>query len=64
MIIKKSELKLLPANELKRIEVTKFNFDDVDASMLTNIMLDRMIYQISQSYLAQTTDSFVCLIIY
>jgi len=43
MIIKKSELKLFPANELKRIEASKFNFDDVDASMLTNIMLDRMI---------------------
>ena len=42
MIIKKSELKLLPANELKRDEASKFDFNEVDAYMLTNIMLDKM----------------------
>ena len=42
MIIKKSELKLLPAEELSQGFASKFNFDDVDASMLTNIMFDRM----------------------
>ena len=42
MIIKKSELKILPANELNQGFASKFNFDDVDASMLTNVMLDRM----------------------
>ena len=42
MIIKKSELKILPANELNQGFASKFNFDDVDASMLTNIMFDRM----------------------
>ena len=42
MIIKKSELKILPAGELNQGFASKFNFDDVDASMLTNIMLDRM----------------------
>lgn len=43
MIIKKSDLKLIPAESLSRARSSKFNFDDVDASMLTNIMLDRMI---------------------
>jgi peptide deformylase len=42
MIIKKSELKILPANELYQGFASKFKFDEVDASMLTNIMLDRM----------------------
>jgi peptide deformylase len=42
MIIKKSELKILPANELYQGFTSKFKFDEVDASMLTNIMLDRM----------------------
>jgi peptide deformylase len=42
MIIKKSELKILPADELNQGIASKFNFDDVDASMLTNIMFDRM----------------------
>ena len=42
MIIKKSELKILPANELNQVFASKFNFDDVDASMLTNVMFDRM----------------------
>ena len=42
MIIKKSELKILPANELNQGFASKFNFDEVDASMLTNVMLDRM----------------------
>jgi len=42
MIIKKSELKILPANELSQGFASKFNFDEIDASMLTNIMFDRM----------------------
>ena len=42
MIIKKSEVKILPANELYQGFASKFNFDEVDASMLTNIMMDRM----------------------
>ena len=42
MIIKKSELKILPANELSQGFASKFDFKDVDAPMLTNIMLDRM----------------------
>jgi len=42
MIIKKSELKLLPEEQLNQGVASKFNFDEVDASMLTNIMLDRM----------------------
>ena len=42
MIIKKSELKILPANELNQGFASKFDFNDVDAPMLTNIMLDRM----------------------
>ena len=42
MIIKKSELKILPANELNQGFASKFNFDEVDASMLTNVMFDRM----------------------
>ena len=42
MIIKKSELKILPAGELNQGFASKFNFDEDDASMLTNVMLDRM----------------------
>ena len=42
MIIKKSELKILPANELYQGFASKFNFEEEDALMLTNIMLDRM----------------------
>ena len=42
MIIKKSELKILPVNELSQGFASKFNFEEVDALMLTNIMLDRM----------------------
>jgi len=42
MIIKKSELKILPANELNQGFASKFNFEEEDALMLTNIMLDRM----------------------
>ena len=42
MIIKKSELKIIPADQLSKGFASKFNFEDVDASMLTNIMLDRM----------------------
>ena len=42
MIIKKSELKILPANELNQGFASKFNFDEVDATMLTNVMFDRM----------------------
>ena len=42
MIIKKSELKIIPAEQLSKGFASKFNFEDVDASMLTNIMLDRM----------------------
>jgi len=42
MIIKKSELKLLPVNELNQGFASKFNFEEQDASMLTNIMFDRM----------------------
>jgi peptide deformylase len=42
MIIKKSELKIVPASELKEGFASKFNFDGEDASMLTNVMFDRM----------------------
>ncbi len=42
MIIKKSEIKLIPASELVRSPASKFNFDEVDAEMLTNVMFDRM----------------------
>lgn len=42
MIIKKSEIKLVPANELVHSPASKFDFENVDASMLTNIMFDRM----------------------
>ena len=42
MIIKKSELKLLSVKELDQGFASKFKFEDVDASMLTNVMFDRM----------------------
>jgi peptide deformylase len=42
MIIKKSELKLVPANELPLWIAEDVDFKDVDAPMLTNVMLDRM----------------------
>jgi len=42
MIIKKSELKIVPACELMEGVTSKFNFDSIDAPMLTNVMLDRM----------------------
>ena len=42
MIIKKSELKLVPANELPLWVAEEVDFEKVDAPMLTNIMLDRM----------------------
>lgn len=42
MIIKKSEIKLVPAEKLARTVASKFNFDDVEADMFTNVMLDRM----------------------
>jgi len=42
MIIKKSELKLVPANEHPLSIADDVDFDKVDALMLTNVMLDRM----------------------
>jgi peptide deformylase len=42
MIIKKSELKLVPANEHPLSIADDVDFSKIDASMLTNIMLDRM----------------------
>jgi peptide deformylase len=42
MIIKKSELKLIPAEQLNQWCASKFNFEDMSAPMLTNIMFDRM----------------------
>ena len=42
MILKKSNINLIPANKLNQRLASKFNFKDVDALMLTNIMLDRM----------------------
>lgn len=41
-MIKKSEIKLVPAIDLSRNPTSKFSFEDVDAEMLTNIMMDRM----------------------
>jgi peptide deformylase len=43
MIIKKSELKLVPANEHPLSIADDVDFSKIDASMLTNIMLDRMV---------------------
>jgi len=42
MIIKKSELKLVPANEHPLSIADDVDFRKIDASMLTNVMLDRM----------------------
>ena len=42
MIIKKSDLKLLSANELPLWIAEKVDFNTVDTVMLTNVMLDRM----------------------
>jgi peptide deformylase len=42
MIIKKSELKLIPANEHPLSIADDVDFSKIDASMLTNVMLDRM----------------------
>ena len=42
MIIKKSELKLVPANEHPLYIAEEVDFIKVDAPMLTNVMLDRM----------------------
>jgi len=43
MIFKKSELKLIPANEHLLSIANDVDFNKIDASMLTNVMLDRMI---------------------
>jgi peptide deformylase len=42
MIIKKSDITLVPANELPLYIAEDVDFNKVDAPMLTNIMLDRM----------------------
>ena len=42
MIIKKSELNLVPANELPLWIAEEVDFNNIDAPMLTNVMLDRM----------------------
>jgi peptide deformylase len=42
MIIKKSEVKLVPGIKLFSSAASKFNFDEADAEMLTNVMLDRL----------------------
>jgi peptide deformylase len=42
MIIKKSEIKLVPVTELAKTKASTFSFEDVDAPMLTNVMFDRM----------------------
>ena len=42
MIIKKSELKLIHANELALYIAEEVDFSKIDALMLTNVMLDRM----------------------
>lgn len=43
MIIKKSELKLVPADVFPLWIAEEVDFNKIDASMLTNVMLDRMI---------------------
>ena len=43
MIIKKSELKLLSASEHPLYVAEEVDFSKIDASMLTNVMLDRMV---------------------
>jgi peptide deformylase len=42
MIIKKSDIKLKPANELPLYIAEEVDFSKIDAPMLTNVMLDRM----------------------
>ena len=42
IIIKKSELKLIPGSKLPLRKAEKVDFNEVDAHMLTNIMFDRM----------------------
>ena len=42
MIIKKSDIKLLPASELPLYIAERVDFNEIDAPMLTNVMLDRM----------------------
>jgi peptide deformylase len=42
MIIKKSDIKLKPANELPLYIAEEVDFRKIDAPMLTNVMLDRM----------------------
>ena len=42
MIIKKSDIKLLPANELSLSIAEEVDFSKIDAPMLSNVMLDRM----------------------
>ena len=42
MIIKKSELNLVPSNELPLWIAEEVDFNTIDAPMLTNVMLDRM----------------------
>ena len=42
MIIKKSDIKLKPANELPLYIAEEVDFNKIDAPMLTNVMLDRM----------------------
>jgi peptide deformylase len=43
MIIKKSDIKLLPAKDLSRSKASPVDFNEVDTPMLTNVMLDRMV---------------------
>jgi len=42
MIIKKNDLKILPGKELPLWVAEEVDFNEIDASMLTNIMFDRM----------------------
>jgi len=42
MIIKKSDIKLKPANELPLYIAEEVDFSKIDAPMLTNVMMDRM----------------------
>jgi peptide deformylase len=42
MIIKKSDIKLKPADELPLYIAEEVDFSKIDAPMLTNVMLDRM----------------------
>jgi peptide deformylase len=63
MIIKKSELKILPADELNQGFASKFNFDEVDASMLTNIMFDRMSEMGGAALSAPQVDLDMCMFV-